>query len=102
MKTDVALSKLRSNRAALERLGVVSASLFGSAARGDATPDSDVDVAIVLDAKRTPRGFAYFSHLDEVERTLQQILGAPVDVVPEPAPKPRIQQAIDRDRAHAF
>lgn len=37
---------LRTSRAELEALGVVGASVFGSVARGDATPSSDVDVLI--------------------------------------------------------
>lgn len=32
--------------------------LFGSRARGDAEPDSDVDVAVVLRGRLTPRPFA--------------------------------------------
>jgi len=37
---------LRTSRGELEALGVVGASVFGSVARGDATPSSDVDVLI--------------------------------------------------------
>jgi predicted nucleotidyltransferase len=37
---------LRASRTELEALGVVGASVFGSVARGDATPSSDVDVLV--------------------------------------------------------
>jgi predicted nucleotidyltransferase len=39
-----------------ERVGLHSLTLFGSRARGDADPDSDLDVLVVLDSRPTDRG----------------------------------------------
>lgn len=39
-----------------ERVGLHSLTLFGSRARGDADPDSDLDVLVVLDSQPTDRG----------------------------------------------
>ncbi len=100
MDKDKAIAALRRHEAELRKLGVVSLSLFGSTARGEATPDSDVDLAVTL--APGPHGFAYFGRLDDIERFASRILEKRVDVVPEPATKPSIQQAIDRDRARAF
>lgn len=89
-----------SHEAELRKLGVVSLSLFGSTARGEATAGSGVDLAVTL--APGPHGFAYFARLDDIERFAFRILKKRVDVVREPAAKPRIQQAIDRDRVRAF
>ena len=100
MDKNKAIAALRRHEAELRKLGVVSLSLFGSTARGEATSDSDVDLAVTL--APGPHGFAYFGRLDDIERFASRILEKRVDVVPEPAAKPRIQQAIDQDRVRAF
>lgn len=46
------VAELRALRPALERDGVTSMSLFGSRARGDHRPDSDVDLVIEVDQDR--------------------------------------------------
>jgi Nucleotidyltransferase domain len=43
------LETLRANRAMLCELGVTYAAVFGSLARGDGRPDSDVDILVELD-----------------------------------------------------
>jgi predicted nucleotidyltransferase len=54
------VSKLRALRPFFEREGVTRMTLFGSRARGDPRPDSDVDLIIEVDPK------AKFSLLDLV------------------------------------
>jgi len=81
--------------------GVVSMSLFGSTARNE--PEAaDVDIAVRLADNFSEGGFDYFYQLEELQKRLSRILGAAVDVVPEPVRKERFQHAIDRDRALAF
>jgi len=46
-KQDI-LARLRENEAALKARGVSHAALFGSRARGDNRPDSDIDILIDL------------------------------------------------------
>ena len=48
----IVLEKFRS--LLLERVRVNRIILFGSRARGDAEPDSDMDVLVILDEQRTP------------------------------------------------
>jgi predicted nucleotidyltransferase len=43
------ISWLRENETALRARGVAHAALFGSRARGDASPDSDTDIMIEID-----------------------------------------------------
>jgi predicted nucleotidyltransferase len=100
MKTATAIAALKRHEAQLRNLGVESISLFGSAARGEAKADSDVDLAVTL--KGVPRGFAYFGRLDQIEGLASRILKRRVDVVPEPAAKPRLRRAIEQDRVRAF
>ena len=57
---------------------VVKAELFGSLARGDDKPDSDVDLLVVYDETR-PKGFNAFSIFGELE----EIVGRKVDIVQE-------------------
>lgn len=93
-----ALARLRARENELRAMGVVSLSLFGSVARGEEGPESDVDLAAKLDpAKRiTLFGFAGIS-----ER-IREMIGVPVDLVSEPVQKARLQALIDRDRVHVF
>jgi uncharacterized protein len=100
MDRNEAIAALKRHEAELRKLGVVSVSLFGSTARGEATADSDIDLAVTL--APGPHGFAYFGRLDDIERLVSRILKTRVDVVPEPAAKPRIQRAIEQDRVRAF
>ena len=93
-----ALTRLRAHEAELRAMGVTALSLFGSVARGEAGPDSDVDVAVTLDRDR---------HLDLLDFAtlnlrLQDMLGVKVDLISEPARRVRFQAQIDLDRAHAF
>jgi len=61
----------------LEKYGVTYAGVFGSVARGDARPDSDVDILVKI---RNPISiFVFFKMNDELE----EILGRKVDLVTE-------------------
>ena len=93
-----ALTRLRAHEAELRAMGVTALSLFGSVARGEAGPDSDVDVAVTLDRDR------HLELLDfaTLNLRLQDVLGVKVDLISEPARRARFQTEIDRDRTHAF
>ena len=61
-----------------QRYGIAELSVFGSVARGDARPDSDVDLLYV----RVPGndlGMSYFALQDDLEK----LFGRPVDLVPK-------------------
>lgn len=79
-------------------MGVARLSLFGSVARGEAGPDSDVDLAAEFDRSR-PFGLFQFVRLEE---RLGDLLGIKVDLVGEPIAKPRFRARVDRDRVHVF
>jgi len=76
MTLDEALTKLRAAKPLLDRYGVARVGVFGSTARGEAGPDSDVDVLVEFAPQVLP-GFGFF----RLERDLAALFGRPVDLV---------------------
>ena len=74
-----------------QRFGVRSLSLFGSVARDEARPDSDVDVLVEFNGPTTFDG-----HMGLVVY-LEDLLGCQVDVVTTKGLKPRLRPLIDQD-----
>jgi uncharacterized protein len=89
---------LRAHEAELRALGVAHLCLFGSLARGEAGPDSDVDVALDIPPSRK------FSLLDlaEVRVALCDILGRDVDVVILQDLRPHFRGEIASDLVEVF
>ena len=102
METDDLIGTLRSHERELRAAGIRSLSLFGSAARGEAGPRSDVDVVVELDEAFAAGGFAYFGRLDALGRQIEGIVGRKIDIVTEPVRKERLRRRIDEDRVRAF
>jgi predicted nucleotidyltransferase len=98
MSRDDIIATLRSHEAELRRLGVVRLSLFGSVARGEAGPESDIDIAAFFDPAARLSGF----DIAGVEARLSEILGREVDLLEEPARRPSLKRALERDRVDAF
>lgn len=75
-------------RPILERYGVRKAALFGSAARGQMTEHSDIDILVQIDAD--------ISLLDFVglKIELEEALGRRVDLVEFETIKPRLKERI--------
>ena len=65
------------------QFGVSGLSVFGSYTRGEAGPDSDLD--LLVDFDRTPSLF----DLARLDRMLEQALGVKVDTVPRDSLNPR-------------
>ena len=55
--------------------------VFGSVARHEATPTSDVDVVVQFAPGSLPRGLAGFAFLDDLEGELSRELGFPVNLI---------------------
>jgi hypothetical protein len=89
----VNLDELRANyRETMLRLaaehGARNLRIFGSVARGAATPDSDIDVLVELEPGRS------LLDLGGLLMDLQQALGRPVDVVTLQGLRPRIRERV--------
>ena len=68
--------------------------LFGSFARGEETPLSDVDLLIVYDDKARVSLLKHAAIICELEK----ILDRPVDVVQEKTLRPRVRESVNKDR----
>lgn len=102
MTKEEIIARLLEHRRELEEAGVEHLSLFGSVARDEATPDSDVDVVVTLADPIILSGFGYFSTLSKLQERLEAITGKSVDIVSEPIQKERLAREIERDRFVAF
>lgn len=92
MDRDAILSLLNQHRDLIaKRFGAQQLALFGSAARDELRPDSDVDVLVEFDGPATFDG--YF----DLKDYLEQLLGRPVDLVTAKGLKPRARQHVERD-----
>ena len=93
-----ALSRLQQHQEHLRALGLAHLSLFGSTARGESGPTSDLDLAVTLADDARIDLFA----LAAIKTQVSDVLGTAIDMVVEPTRNPRLQAAIDRDRVHVF
>ncbi len=78
------LATLREHERELRAVGVIRLSLFGSTARGEHRPDSDIDLLAAFDHTRR------ISLLDVagIERQIAQMLGRSVELAEEGTLKP--------------
>lgn len=92
MNRTQALQALARAKPELEkRFGVVRLALFGSTARDEARPGSDVDVMVVFDGPATSQ--RYFG----VQFYLEDLLGCPVDLVTDKALRTELRPFIERE-----
>jgi uncharacterized protein len=75
------------------RYHVHELSVFGSAARGDMKPESDIDILVELEPD-APIGLWEFGHM---EGELSVLLGRKVDLVSKRGLKPRVRPYVLRD-----
>jgi len=95
LERDVILAKLRLSKPYLAaRYGLVSLALFGSASRGMARVDSDIDILVDFDGPATSE--RYFG----VQFHLEDQLGHPVDLVTEKALRSELRPLVERDAIH--
>ena len=79
----------------VRRFGVVRLALFGSMARDEARPGSDVDIVVSFDGPATSR--RYFG----VQFYLEDAMGCSVDLVTEKALRPELRPFIEQEAVHA-
>lgn len=85
------LERLRQHQPELKKKYPVSRlGLFGSYARGEATPKSDIDIAVEISA---PMGLNFIAMADEIE----SLFGIKTDVVTKRSIKAEYLQSVEKD-----
>jgi uncharacterized protein len=96
VKRDEVLAIVAAHREQLQAMGVKSLNLFGSVARNEARPDSDVDFLVEFD-----RPIGLFEFI-EIRLYLQDILGCSVDMGTLKALREHLREPVFKDAIHAF
>lgn len=85
------MEKLRKHLPELSRKYPISKiGVFGSYARGEATKDSDIDIAVEISG---PMGLSFIAMADEIEN----LFGIKVDVVPKRSIRPGYLPYVEKD-----
>jgi predicted nucleotidyltransferase len=91
MQRDEILNLLREHKPDLAQFGVASLAVFGSVARDEAGPQSDVDVLVEFADGAT------FDRYMGLKIFLEDLLDVPVDLATPGSLKPRIRSTIERE-----
>jgi predicted nucleotidyltransferase len=92
------VNTLHQHEAELRKQGVCHAAVFGSVAKGESHPDSDIDILIDLDPHR-PMGLFEYSR---VRLYISGLLGGSADVVNRKTLRPLLKEPILRDAVNVF
>src|SRR5947199_4288845 len=93
-----ALETLRRSETALRARGVRRAALFGSVARGENRPGSDIDIMVEIDPQAHITVFDYVG----LKEYIADLFDGPVDVVSRDGLKPHIRPDVMDDAVYAF
>ncbi len=89
------LQRLREHKDEIRRrFGVKSLAVFGSVARGEAGPGSDVDILVEFEGRAT------FDRYMGLKFFLEDLLGTRVDLVTRRALKPRMRPYVEREAVY--
>jgi predicted nucleotidyltransferase len=98
MNSSEALETLRRFESDLRARGVLRAAVFGSVARGDSRPESDIDLMVEIDPDAHLTVFDYAGLKDYIA----SLFDGPVDVVNRDGLKPYVRPAATADAIYAF
>jgi len=92
------IATLRAHESELRRRGVRRAAVFGSLARGEAKPTSDIDIMVELDPGAPVGVFEYMA----IKHYLADLFPGTVDVANRRRLKPPVRARAERDAVFAF
>jgi uncharacterized protein len=98
MNTPEIIARLRENEPTLRAKGVTHVALFGSRARGDNGPDSDIDIMIEI---APDAGIDLFEYVG-ITQYLSDLFPLRVEVADRRALKPLVRPSAEREAVYAF
>ena len=98
MNSDQVIAKLREHAPELKAAGVVHLRVFGSIARGEASPESDIDLLADFDKTR----LLTLVTVGRLQSDLTDLLGANVDLSSEEWMKEPVRKQALREAVLAF
>jgi len=98
MRREDAIRLLKEAEPGLRARGVISLALFGSTARDEAGPDSDVDVLVDLDMARQPS----LIDLSGMRLFIGDTLGRQTDIAIRDSLRPTYRASIEADAIRIF
>jgi hypothetical protein len=98
MDREQVIATLPAHEQELRHRGVLHAALFGSLARGDAKPTSDIDILIEIEQDAPVGVFEYVG----ITQYLADLFPGRVDVANRSSLKPIVRPSAERDVVYAF
>jgi predicted nucleotidyltransferase len=94
MKIDELSKSLQKHRPFISQLGVKSLDVFGSVARGEAGPDSDIDLVVDFDPPPT------FDRYMKLKCFLEDLFHCRIDLLTRQSMRPEMRSSIEQDARH--
>jgi predicted nucleotidyltransferase len=98
MNRDAVIAILRAHDAPLRLRGVLRAALFGSTARNEARPDSDLDIMVEIDPSAHVDLYGYAG----ITRYIAELFPVPVDVAEREMLLEPVRATAETDAVYAF
>jgi uncharacterized protein len=98
MRCDDIIAKLRAAEPALRARGIRRAAVFGSIARGEDRPDSDIDILVEFEPGAEGSIYEYMN----LKEYIAGLFDGRVDVIDRHALKPHLRATAARDTVYAF
>lgn len=95
---DHVLGVLRAHEAELKQRGVMHAAVFGSVARGEDNPESDVDILVTLDDEKVRTLFDYAG----IAADIQEWVGREIELAEKARLRPEISPMALSEAVDAF
>ena len=91
MKREEIMERLKKERIRLTDFDIKSLAVFGSVARGEARPDSDIDILVEFNGATT------FDRYMNLKFFLEDLLGHRIDLVTRKGIRPQLASSIERE-----
>jgi predicted nucleotidyltransferase len=98
MRRDQVIARLKEAEPALRARGIRRAAVFGSVARGEDRPDSDIDILVEFEPGREGTIYDYVA----LKEFVAGLFDGPVDVIDRAGLKPHLRAPSARDSIYAF